>query len=86
MKEEVINGVTYVTINHREIPDVTQWSEPKFKIGDKVIYTNDYGVCWGEKEITEVVFTAWDEAPRYHYKNSSTPWFPVAEKNLRKAD
>lgn len=86
MRKDVINGVTYVTINHREIPPITEWSEPKFKVGDKVIYTNDYGVCWGEKEIIEVVFESWDKAPRYHYKNSKTPWFPVSEKNLRKAD
>lgn len=59
----------------------------KFAIGDLVIFTNDFGVCWGVKEITELAegFTETD-GPRYHYKDSDTPWFPVSEKNLQLAD
>ncbi len=29
-------------------------NKPKFKVGDRVTYTNDYGMCWGTKTITEV--------------------------------
>lgn len=56
----------------------------RFKIGDKVVFTNCYGVCWGVKTIT-----ALDERtnrPTYHYVPTDTPWFSTGEENLRKAD
>ena len=56
----------------------------KFKIGDKVIFTNDFGVCWGVKTII-----ALDERtgrPTYHYADSNTPWFSVCETNFVLAD
>lgn len=56
----------------------------KFGIGDKVVYTNEFGVCWGVKTIT-----AHDEAglrrtpyrlrPAYHYEGEDTPWCPTEE-------
>lgn len=60
----------------------------KFKVGDKVIFTNDFGVCWGVKTITSLTYrpTTRDDAgprrPCYHYEGSDTPWFPVDERNL----
>lgn len=55
----------------------------KFNIGDKVVFTNDFGVCWGVKTIS-----AQDErngVPTYHYEGSETPWFSVSEQNFVKA-
>jgi hypothetical protein len=52
----------------------------KFSVGDQVIFTNDFGVCWGAKTIIGL-----DERsglPTYHYEGSDTPWFSVHEKNL----
>lgn len=55
----------------------------KFSIGDQVVYTNPFGVCWGVKTIT-----ALDERsgrPTYHYEGSDTPWFSVGEENFKPA-
>ena len=52
----------------------------KYKIGDKVIFVNDFGVCWGVKTITGL-----DERsgrPTYHYEPTDTPWFSTNEENL----
>lgn len=52
----------------------------KFSIGDQVVYTNDFGVCWGVKTIT-----ALDQrtgSPTYHYEDSDTPWYSVNERNF----
>lgn len=64
----------------------------RFKVGDKVIYTNCFGVCWGVKEITSLEFrptTRSDDGPQrptYHYKGSDTPWFSVDEEHFKLAD
>lgn len=63
----------------------------KFQPGDYVVYTNDFGVCWGVKVILHCALmptTRDDEgpqAPHYHYEGSDTPWYPVDEKNLTAA-
>lgn len=63
-----------------------------YAVGDQVVYTNDFGVCWGVKTITRLdshPTTRDDDGPRkptYHYKGSDTPWFPVSERNLSPAD
>lgn len=63
----------------------------QFKVGDKVIYTNDFGVCWGVKIIIHcAIFPTTrhedgPQEPRYHYEGTDTPWFPVAERNLTQA-
>lgn len=62
----------------------------KFKVGDKVIFTNIFGVCWGVKTITSL---EWEpkitedrpDKPAYHYEGTDTPWFPCAERFLTKA-
>jgi predicted GH43/DUF377 family glycosyl hydrolase len=56
----------------------------QFPIGAKVIFTNDYGVCFGVKTIT-----GHDERsgkPTYHYTPTDTPWFSTEEDNLKLAD
>ena len=58
-----------------------------FKIGQKVIYINDYGVCWGEKEVIGID-NSWyglDSSPRYYIEPTEAYWFPVNERNLRAA-
>lgn len=56
---------------------------PKFNIGQKVTFVNDYGVSFPHREITEIV-----ENPRhgvrfgYHVVPTDTPWYPYDEKNL----
>lgn len=67
-------------------------STHKFKVGDRVIFTNDYGVCWGVKTITELcsrTFEMWGREVTvltYHYEGTDTPWYPVEEKNFQLAD
>lgn len=59
---------------------------PKFKVGDKVVFTNDYGVVFPGREITEVV--VWCDGDyendywRYHVTPTDTPWYPHKEKHL----
>lgn len=53
----------------------------KFKIGERVIYTNGYGVNFGEKTIAAVAL--WDDQPRYYYEGIDTPWYPVHERQLK---
>lgn len=54
-----------------------------FKVGDKVEYTNGYGVFVGLRTITDIV--VWNGKTRYHITPTDTPWFPVPEHSLRKA-
>lgn len=56
----------------------------KFQVGDKVVYTNSFGVCWGVKVITELDERS--ERPTYHYEDSDTPWYSVCETNFVLAD
>jgi len=64
----------------------------KFKVGDQVIYTNDFGVCWGIKTITSLEYRSTsrdDDGPQtltYHYEGSDTPWYSVDESNFTLAD
>ena len=64
----------------------------KFKIGDKVIYTNSFGVCWGVKTIKSLEtfpVTRNDNGPHipaYHYEGSDTPWCPTQEDRFVPAD
>lgn len=59
--------------------------QPKFKVGDKVVYTNEYGVCWGVKTITKV---EWSDTRRWTYYKTPTdcPWFASEEERFSKAD
>lgn len=55
-------------------------ADHKFSIGDKVVYTNDFGVCWGVKTISGLDDRGF--GPTYHYEGSETPWFSVDESNF----
>jgi hypothetical protein len=56
----------------------------KFKAGDRVIYTNDYGVNWGTKTIKELdTPDKWGH--RYYITPTDAPWMYVREKNLELA-
>jgi len=62
-------------------------TDPKFSPGDRVVFTNEFGVCWGVKTITSQEPPLTEGGPlRYHYANSDTPWYPVSEVNLKAAD
>ena len=58
-----------------------------FKAGDRVVYTNSFGVCWGVKTLTsqEPPYTEGHE-PRYHYEGSDTPWYSVGQSSFKPAD
>lgn len=66
-------------------------AQHRFKPGDQVVYTNDFGVCWGVKTIVHCALkptSRHDEGPQapcYHYEGTDTPWFPVDEKKLKPA-
>jgi len=54
---------------------------PRFKIGDKVNYTNHNGVFFGERTITGT--TSWyGDDTRYYIEPTDTPWYPVHEDRL----
>ncbi len=55
-------------------------TDHKFSIGDKVVYTNDFGVCWGVKTISGL--DSRSDQPTYYYEGSETPWFSVDESNF----
>ncbi|MDO8416517.1 MAG: hypothetical protein Q7S87_09930 [Agitococcus sp.] len=54
---------------------------PKFMVGDVVSYTNDYGVCFENKTVTQIDFVE-GKPPRYFYTPSDSPWFSVRESGL----
>lgn len=57
----------------------------KFAPGDTVVYTNDYGVCWGLRTVKSL--DVWEDGlPRYYIEPTDSPWCSVAEKNLREPD
>lgn len=60
-------------------------TDPKFTVGQKVIFINDYGVNWGEKTITE---HEWDDIRGniYQYEGTDTPWFKTSERNFLAID
>lgn len=55
----------------------------EFNVGDKVIYTNPQGVCWGLKVISELDTRS--GRPTYYYEDSDTPWYSVCETSFRLA-
>ena len=61
----------------------------KFRIGDRVVFTNDNRIEFGFT-ITGIAVRSKDDlnyALGYRYLvNSSSPWFPVRESSLRLAD
>jgi hypothetical protein len=55
----------------------------KFTVGTKVVYTNDFGICWGIKTITGHDTRGYRNT--YHIENSDTPWYSIDERNFTKA-
>lgn len=59
---------------------------PKFKVGDKVTFTNENEVVFTGKTITEVVLWCDGDYPndywRYHVTPTDTPWYPYKESHL----
>lgn len=58
---------------------------PKFNVGDRVIYTNEYGVCWGEKTVTEIAdkeHALSKFGTHYFIAPLDSPWCPVREEHL----
>lgn len=52
----------------------------KFCVGDRVVFTNDFGVCWGIRTVMHL-----DErtgGPTYHAVPTDCPWFSVPERNF----
>ena len=56
----------------------------KFALNDAVVYTNEYGVCFGIKRIVALSYTG-SGGPAYVYENMDTPWSPVEEDRLKHA-
>lgn len=56
-------------------------TDPKFKIGQKVVFVNDYGVNFGEKTVSDY---EWDDirGHTYQYEPNETPWYKTNERNL----
>ena len=62
----------------------------KFAIGDRVVYTNEFGVCWGVKTIIAhseagIRRQPYTLRPAYQYEGTDTPWCPVEETRLKLA-
>jgi hypothetical protein len=56
---------------------------PQLKIGDKVTFTNDYGVVFPNKIISGIEYWKGYSKPRYFYSPSDTPWYSTKEENLK---
>lgn len=59
----------------------------KFKVGDKVIYVNIFGVVylWTIEELTTYTLHTGEVMNAYHPEGTQTPWFPFLESDLHKA-
>lgn len=69
---------------HSPAPDIGDQIVFKFTVGQQVVYTNDYGVCWGVKEIIGLATRS--EKPCYYIRPTDAPWFPVSEAQLSEPD
>ena len=58
-------------------------TSPKFQIGQRVTFINDYGVSFPHRTITGIVENPRDGvAIGYDVTPTDTPWYPHAEDNL----
>lgn len=58
----------------------------KFRVGDKVIYTNGYGIVFADPRTITGLETWHGEnykSVRYYFEPTDTPWYPVAEEQLK---
>ncbi|MDY7537575.1 hypothetical protein QN372_00280 [Undibacterium sp. RTI2.1] len=56
---------------------------PLFKVGDLVIWTNEYGVNLGIRRVTEVTEDKFSY--QYFLSPNEAGWSPIRERNLAKA-
>lgn len=62
----------------------------QFSVGDRVTYTNEFGVVFRGRTVTEVVripddpeaYGTWAGQTRYYISPTDAPWFPVREREL----
>lgn len=68
-------------VNHFHCKDYSEHNDKfKYNLGQQVIYTNEYGVCFG---IKRVIYRVYDNGKcKYIYENSVTPWHPVEEERF----
>ncbi|WP_130537728.1 hypothetical protein [Thiomicrorhabdus indica] len=65
---------------------LTSYSEPvdedgfKYKVGDRLYYTNAFGVQWGLKEIVGREMTEF--GAQYYISPTETPWCSISERLL----
>lgn len=55
----------------------------KFSVSDRVVFTNDFGVCWGIRTVLRL-----DERtgePTYYTTPTDCPWYSVPERNFSPA-
>lgn len=57
----------------------------KFEVGDRVTFTNDYGVVFEGKTVTEIEMNP-VRGVTYYITPTDTPWFAVNERNLARAE
>ena len=59
----------------------------RYKIGDKVIFVNIFGVVWlwEISEQTTYQLHTGEVVRAYHHKDTQTPWYPTLEGELRPA-
>lgn len=55
-------------------------AEPKYSIGDSVVWINDYCTNLGLRTITGMEQDKWGW--KYYVSSMDTPWSPIREKNL----
>lgn len=80
-------GTSFPDLKEDNMQQVVSVSIPKFRVCEMVVYINDYGVNWGEKEILGIEFWKGDGYTdwRYYLKDSGNPeHYPVSERNLNK--
>jgi hypothetical protein len=53
----------------------------KFKIGERVIFTNSNGVVFKDKIVTGIEKVK--NGFKYFYSPTNAPWFPVPESSLK---
>lgn len=82
-KEQFLEKVNEGKITMYEtLEEVLPNSDYDLKIGDKVMFTNDYGVTFGPHEV--IGFYKGDLRGRYVFIDYDCFWFPAKLENLTK--
>ena len=56
---------------------------PKFNVGDKVDFTNDYGVLFADRTIIGIEYWPGYIEPRYFKTPTDCPWYSSPERNFK---